>query len=69
MGRLAETILIIEDDPSTAELMTEVVQAAEHLLRPPPVRVCGQGSPAPPLADARTHQGEARQHGGQRLPV
>ncbi len=28
MGRPAETILIIEDDPSTAELMTEVVQAA-----------------------------------------
>ncbi len=28
MGRPAETILIIEDDPSTAELLTEVVQAA-----------------------------------------
>lgn len=28
MGRPATTILIVEDDPSTAELMTEVVQAA-----------------------------------------
>jgi CheY-like chemotaxis protein len=28
MGRPTETVLIIEDDPSTAELMTEVVSSA-----------------------------------------
>ena len=30
MGRPTETILIIEDDPSTAELLTEVIRAAGY---------------------------------------